>query len=328
MTLKVPATGRAVSDPSPIDLADPHFLPDMLVDAFVGVNLTAFGAFPTDFPGDDAHGVTVEHLNLAHLLSSISAAFHGGLDVVTLDRDFHTRSDADAQANALDGVRTVVKIWERAKNFVPSADNNNSRAALCAEVPSDPDYIRQAVKILSDGEVKRASILIALQDTSDFDDFEAAANEARAAGYKIWLVVTNPQLTLNYVDVVARIADVVRVRTTDRSLARTLRFSLLEAGEKLGRKILVLADLGVVISASLQAAHERDILVSQMIGHELFAGQSKIVGTVYDVADAIEGWIGAGAADGLIFTPASLPTDLASLLKGVLPLISARIKGH
>lgn len=61
-----------------------------------------------------------------------------------------------------------------------------------------------------------------------------------------------------------------------------------------------------------------------MQGTPAFEGKASVVGTVYDVADMVESWIGLGAADGIIFLPASLPTDLASVIRGVLPLLKAR----
>ncbi|MDN6487611.1 MAG: hypothetical protein L0K34_09035, partial [Ancrocorticia sp.] len=61
-----------------------------------------------------------------------------------------------------------------------------------------------------------------------------------------------------------------------------------------------------------------------MNGSPAFAGKASVVGTVYDVADVVESWIGLGAADGVVFLPASVPTDLASVIRGVLPLLRAR----
>ena len=61
-----------------------------------------------------------------------------------------------------------------------------------------------------------------------------------------------------------------------------------------------------------------------MTGRPVFDGKASVVGTVYDVADTVEEWICLGAVDGIVFLPASLPTDLASVIRGIMPLLYAR----
>ena len=195
---------------------------------------------------------------------------------------------------------------------------------ICAEIPSDPLYIREAVSLLTNARVVSAAVMLTLQEIDDYHDFKRAADDARAAGVSVWLLATNPQVTGENAETVANIFDAVRVRHPDRAAVRQMRFALKEAARKRKSDFTVFADLGIVISATLQAAEERSILISQLNGGELFSGMASVVGTVYDVADAIESWVGMGAADGMVLTPASLPTDLASVLKGVLPLLEAR----
>lgn len=116
----------------------------------------------------------------------------------------------------------------------------------------------------------------------------------------------------------------VRMRVQDPHVARGLRYGIRAAAHEAGRDLPVVADLGL-LSQRIHKYHERALLVEAIYGTELFAGIPKVVGTVYDVADAIERWVGLGAADGVVVLPASLPTDLGSLIRGVLPLLSGRV---
>lgn len=312
MPVSIAASSRALHDSAPIDILDPSVLPDVTIHAPIAMNLTLLGAAEMDIPGEDVPETFLKRVNVPLLASSVSAAYAGGVDSITLDRDFHVHPTAPPRSAALDGVTMAEKL---AAGKTPQ---------ICAEIPSDPLYIREAVSLLTNARVASAAVMLTLQELDDYHDFKRAADDARAAGVNVWLLATNPEVTGENAETVASIFDAVRVRYPDRAAVRKMRFALKEAAKKRKRDFTVFADLGIVISATLQAAEERSILISQLNGGELFSGMASVVGTVYDVADAIESWVGMGAADGMVLTPASLPTDLASVLKGVLPLLEAR----
>ena len=314
MPVWIAASERALSDPDPLDIADTTLMPDVEISVPVGVNLTLLGASETEVPGEDSPEPYLQRINVPLFASSVAAASQGGVDMITLDRDFHVQPSPEPLSAALDGVTMAGKL----------AAGNARAPQICAEVPSDPAYIREAVALLTNDRVREATVMVTLQEGDDYEAYEKAANDARAAGVQLWLQAINPQVTAAHADVVARIFDAVRVRNTDKHAVRAMRFALRQEGRKLRREVPTFVDIGIVISATLQAAEERSILISQLNGSPLFSGFDSVVGTVYDVADAIESWAGMGAADGVILTPASLPTDLASILKGVLPLLSAR----
>ncbi|MDD7686855.1 MAG: hypothetical protein PT944_02920 [Actinomycetaceae bacterium] len=312
MTVSIAASERAIHDPSPIDMSDASFVPDVELRIPVGINLTLLGASETDVPGEDAPEPFLATVNLPLLASSVGAARQGGVDLVTLDRDFHIKAARPPRSGALDGVATAGKLGV------------GQELRMCAEVPSDPAYIREAVNELASAQLTDAALMITLQELADYRDYMKAAEEVRAANMQLWLLATNPEFTAAHADTVVQLFDAVRVRTTDKHKAREMRFALHEAAAKIHRTITVFADIGIVISATVQAAEERALLISQLNGSELFQDMAAVVGTVYDVADLIESWVGMGAADGVVLTPASLPTDLASVIKGVLPLLEAR----
>lgn len=312
MPVSIAASSHALYDSMPIDMSDPSILPDVTIHAPIGMNLTLLGAAEMDIPGQDVPETFLQRVNLPLLASSVSAAYAGGVDSITLDRDFHVHPTAPPRSAALDGVTMAGKL------------GLGKTPQICAEIPSDPLYIREAVSLLTNARVASAAVTLTLQEIDDYHDFKRAADDARAAGVSVWLLATNPRVTGENAETVASIFDAVRVRHPDRAAVRQMRFALKEAARKRKSDLTVFADLGIVISATLQAAEERSILISQLNGGELFSGMASVVGTVYDVADAIESWVGMGAADGMVLTPASLPTDLASVLKGVLPLLEAR----
>lgn len=312
MPVSIAASSRAISDPAPIDLSDASFVSDEELRIPVGVNLTLLGASETDVPGEEATEPFLSRVNFPLLASSVGAAEHGNVDLVTLDRDFHIKAARPPRSGALDGVSTAGKLGV------------GHSLRMCAEIPSDPAYIRTAVQELANTQLHTAALMITLQELDDYRDFLKAAEEARASGIELWLLATNPEVTAAHADFSVQLFDAVRVRTIDKAKARAMRFALHAAADRAQRAITVFADIGIVISATVQAAEERALLISQLNGAELFQDMAAVVGTVYDVADAIESWVGMGAADGVVLTPASLPTDLASVIKGVLPLLEAR----
>ena len=162
--------------------------------------------------------------------------------------------------------------------------------------------------------------------TSDLEAIAKLAEEIADSGMPVNVQFDAEVADAIALDMLASFVDGVRVRTDDLERARDIRRELRSLAASNGRSLRVFGELGIVISGSMRAASERALLVADITGAPLFEGKASVVGTVYDVADAVERWVGTGAADGLIFLPASLPTDLASLIRGVVPLLTARAR--
>lgn len=309
MTIELSASSQATSNPAPVDVSD-TLTHDSVSTTWIGMDLSLLGA--SEPLGVDEAGV--ESLNFPRLAASVRAAQTGGIDFVSLDSNFHTSTDVDSRDCTFDAVRTAAKLAEV------------STAGVFAGVEADPQDMDAAITALSSQGEGWAGLTIPLHTDSDFAGIAAAAARARKAGLKVTVIITNPAISAERAKIIASIADIVRLRVVDIYAARQARFVIRAAGQELGRDILVFAELGVVISASVTAAEERALLIEDMNGTDLFPGIASVLGSVYNVADMIESWVGLGAADGVILIPASLPTDLASVLKGVLPLIEARSK--
>lgn len=280
---------------------------ERLSDVRIGIDLTILGASSHSVVNDGSTA-TVDHANFPKLASCAHAASEGGIDMILLGSDFRNRTSN--RGGELDAARTMAKLSESgATGF--SAGTLMSRAD-------------EAIDLLSDQRDGWSSIEVPFDCSTDMAELKELTTAAHAAGIHV-RAKTAPS-DLNDVDFQALTAlvDAVRLDTDDPHVARECRFALRSAALSQGRDFDVLIDLGVVISGNMQAARERALLIEGMSGAPLFAGKASVVGTVYDVADAVESWIGLGGADGVIFHPASLPTDLASILRGVLPLLAAR----
>lgn len=308
MTIELPASRKALTNAQPLDLDDASITPDHLATAWIGIDLTLLGASTP--PGFEE--APIDHLNFPRLAASVKAAHQGGIDFVALGAEFQNSSDSLVHESAFDAAKTAARLADV------------STAGVFAEVAGTPEDMNVAVDILASQDEGWAGITMTLATDSDFDGILAASKNARAAGVRISVIITNPSISAERAKLIASIADTVRLRVADPHAAREARFAIRAAGQELGRDVLVFAELGIVISASVEAAEERAHLIEEIDGCVPFEGIACVLGTVYSVADAIESWVGLGAADGIILVPASLPTDLASVLRGVLPLMEAR----
>ncbi|MGV4416544.1 hypothetical protein ACM6RI_05195 [Trueperella pyogenes] len=306
MTIEISVSSQISANPTAFDI---EVAEHVLATTWIGMDLTLLGAtVPVGF--DDV----VERLNFPRLAASVRAAQAGGIDFVTLDASFLTTTETNGREHAYDAAETAAKLAEI------------STAGIFAGVEADPAAMTKAIELLSRQHKGWAGLTIPLHTGSDFDGIKKVANLAARAGVKVTVIITDPRISAERAAIVASIADVVRLRVREPYAARSARFAIRAAGKELGKDIPVLLEIGIVISGSVAAAEERALLIEDMNGTDLFSGIVSVLGTVYNVADAVESYVGLGAADGVILIPASLPTDLASVLKGVLPLIEARAK--
>lgn len=282
---------------------------ERITEAFIGVDLTLLGAVSAEEYASLGLDLPVEYVSFPKLASCAGAACSGGLDFISLSKEFQTRSD---RVSDMDAVRTMARILD------------SGQGGFSAEVPAQRECFDEAVGLLTKQRDGWGCVEVSVVDNSDVERLAAPAAQARANGIQTSVRVRVEDLI--HIDHAALVswADSVRLITADPHKAREARFALRSAAHRMKRELRVLVEIGIVISGSQQAANERALLVEAMQGAPAFEGRARVIGTVYDVADMVESWIGLGAADGVIFLPASLPTDLASVIRGVLPLLKAR----
>ena len=283
---------------------------ESVAELVMGVDLSLLGAVATEAFAALGNDLPVEYASYPRIASCAPAAARGGIDFVCFDANFRTRSD---NANQLDSARVAARL------LTQHAGNVN------AEIPAEAAVSREGIGILAE-HGNHASPTVEVTKTSDLEAIAKLAEEIADSGMPVNVQFDAEVADAIALDMLASFVDGVRVRTDDLERARDIRRELRSLAASNGRSLRVFGELGIVISGSMRAASERALLVADITGAPLFEGKASVVGTVYDVADAVERWVGTGAADGLIFLPASLPTDLASLIRGVVPLLTARAR--
>ena len=292
--------------------------------ATLGLELTGLGVGPS------CDGLTadlpVEKANLARLASYTRAAHDAGVSFVSIGEQFRLRSDRAVRRDAwLDPVVAARRISPHA-----------GAAGLVASVPADgTDFTLVAGELAQ--VTRTGGTWTGLELTGGPDSTDALADtlagvsrsfsSSRAGAQR----APRPRVVVPVsgeadVELAGSFADVVRIREHDLEWARELRYAVRAAARSAGRQdVRVLVDLHTVISADREAAEERAALVADIAGeHAPWAGALSAVGTVGDVADLIQSWQQAGAADGFVVLPGSLPADVVALLRGLLPELRSR----
>lgn len=299
--------------------------------ATIALDLSALGA-PSADP-DFASGLPAEHANLVRLAAYARTAHQGGVSFVSLGDGFRLRSDAAPRANAwLDPIIAARRISPSAggTGLVPTVQLGRSDSAVAAELAQ---FNRKAgawaglevAARRTAGAVDPAT-LPTLGDHLELLVRSATRTRRSGTGNPERPTVVVPLDGEDQLDVAGEFADVVRLRETDLAWARELRYAVRSAARAAGRPpVKVLVDLRTVVSADYQAARVRADLLSDIAGgDEPWAGALEAVGTVGDVVTTIEKWLEAGAADGFVVLPGSVPADVAGLLRGVIPALRSR----
>lgn len=288
--------------------------------ATVGLDLTGLGV--SEASGGFSADLPVETADLARLASFTKAAHDGGVDFVTLGERFRLRSDRAVRANSwLDPVVAARRITPHA-----------GAAGLIATLPAGcADLSLVAGELAQAHAVNGTWTGVQLGDPRGGDALahtlegvsRAFAARAGRRGQAPQVVV--PVSTDSEVEPAGSFADVVRIRETDVEWARELRYGVRAAARAAGREVRVLVDLHTVISGDRATAEARAALVGDIAGPDApWSGALSAVGTVDDVADLAQSWLRAGAADGFVVLPGSLPADVVALLRGVLPTLRSR----
>ena len=300
MTIQINSTRTAGSDLGRV------------TEAVVGIDLSLLGAARKVKARAAGIDTPVEHMSFPALASAVEGAARGGLDFVALSEGFVTRSDHDATNGALDAARTAGRLIELAD------------LGFSAQVPSDRDGFERSVELIGQAGCGWGCVELRVDANTDYALLVEQADRAHAKGAMISVVLKASEFEHVDVEALASCVDTVRLECSDPHEAREVRFALRSSAAEQGRMLRVLCEIGFIVSSSREAAEEREILLKMLGGDEAFRGKTCIAGTVTDVVDEAERWISAGATDGFVFLPASVPTDLASLIRGVMPLIRER----
>lgn len=290
MTIQLPTT----SQPSP----------DLSSRPSVAMDLSPLGAEVFDGMSDFGEDFPVEQANMAKVAGLATAGISDGLAGVTLGQTFFLRSDTHLRESRLDAIQAALKIADRVGGPVTAA------------VPADPFILRAALEAI----VGRNATVEVKLDGAPLAPITGLLQAARARGVVTTFAITDADLEIVSAAELAELADGIRLRESNIETAREIRAQF----KAVAPSLPIIADVYVIVSACAMDAEERASLIS-MIGVDRYAdGAPRVHGTVHDVADHMEAWVEGGAADGFTVLPGSLPTDLASVVRGVLPLLEAR----
>ncbi|UNX53804.1 hypothetical protein MF406_12545 [Georgenia sp. TF02-10] len=293
--------------------------PSSTPHATVALDLTGLGARTHDPSGD----LPVEKADLARLASYTRAAHDAGVDFVALGDRFRLRSDHAVRPEGWrDPVLAARRIGPHAgtAGIVPAVPlRRGDLTAVADELAQVPHNGSWAGVQLGAPGAGRDALAAALRAVT-------SARDRRTGGRAPAPRVVLPVSTAEEVELAGEFGDVVRIREHDLEWARELRYAVRAAARTAGRpEVRVLVDLHTVISTDRAAARERAGLVADIAGDDApWAGALSAVGTVQDAADTVQTWLTAGAADGFVVLPGSLPADVLALLRGLLPELRAR----
>ncbi len=245
------------------------------------------------------------------IASCAAASAQGGLDFIALSADFRLRAAAFAGSGHSDAAEFGTRLL-----------GGGYAGGASVGVDATPEAIQGAAYKLAGMAHGVVALEIRVDRFTKLDQLVDAIAYAHAHAVAITACVHADEFFTLNVPKLTALVDVIRLRTTDQRRAREVCAEVhAAAGE---RTVRVLLEVGVTISATRRSAIERARLIESMTGQRPFSTQIACVGTVYDAADTAERLVGNGCADGIVFLPASVQTDLASLIRGVLPLLRAR----
>jgi len=125
-------------------------------------------------------------------------------------------------------------------------------------------------------------------------------------------------------ELAGHVADVVRVRARtleEAAVARErVRLAVAEAGRE-PDAVRVLVDLFAVVGPDQASAQARLDLLRRLEDEEVDEGSLVVAGSPVALAVTIQDWVDAGAADGFVVRPASLPSDLEAFVAAVVPVL-------
>lgn len=300
----------APGSPTPVTPSTPFTL---------GIDLTSAGA-RTDVARRAGAG-SGERVSIGDVADYITLAADAGADFVGLGESF--RLDDTPRSDAwLDPAIAASRL--------AAAGLLEGGPAVVAALPGgllDPIRLARAIAGIHERSGGRAGWQLPSTPTSGGVHSEVrrvwAGSPSARTGGRAPLLVTAPADPATAV-VAGRYSDVVRLRVRDVAEAARRRDAIRTAAAAAGRDpddVRVLVDAVVVIGEDAASALFRADLLRDL-GPASEADSLTLAGTARGVADAIVEW--AGAVDGFVLSPGSLPTDALAIAHGLAPELRAR----
>ncbi|MDD7384946.1 MAG: hypothetical protein SPI12_05525 [Actinomycetaceae bacterium] len=276
----------------------------------IGVDLTALGAHRPEWEIVEDDEGFFEFMNYPKLASAAYAAFRGGIDFVTLGSEFTLRSDE--KIPSMDSVSAAQRL-----HTIADID-------VHAGLPVQADAVAAVDHQIT--EVPGSLHIEFDMSDEDPDVLSSALVAAHTASVSVRVRAQEIEHRTDLVSLIVEHADEVHLVGTweDIKLAAD---AIRRAAQVVERVVCIFAVCSIIVSGERGAARERENMLSLMMNQPLFTDEWAVIGTVYDVVDEVQRSMRSSLIDGLVFIPEALPTDLASLIRGVLPLVRDDSRG-
>lgn len=280
---------------------------EILCYAAVGLDLSLLGARTERFGSGEE--LSRKSANIGMLFASAQAATTNGIDFVCLSKDFVVSETGNP---SLDRVKAAIEMIKYGVS------------QIAVVIAPEVETFNATLDMLEGVDSSRIVLSFPLSGEEKTDELDTCISRAKEMNVQLLAQVDAETVLASNPERFIHIGPDIRMNAPTPHLAREARFALRAAAQESGQELRVLLDIGVIISATRQAAKERLILNETISGKKMFSRTVHVIGTVCDIADATEYWLGQGAADGVVYLPASAGTDVASLVKGVIPFLVGR----
>lgn len=280
--------------------------------SILALDLTAAGAPALLQRERDPETESFIQARLAGLAKLLDEA---GADLITLGQEFRLGGKR-RRDDFLDGALALSRLG-----------GHTSRVRLATSIPlaqAEPNAITGAIGSVHKATTRRAAWQVDVPTPEPAHAVDVVTSGLKTLPGKTGVVI-NVSSDVD-VEIAAARAHVARLRVNTVEEARTLRAAIRSAAEDWGRnpdEISVLVDVHTILAETLEDAESRALFIEDL-GGEHTQGLLHHVGTVTTLASVWQNWVRAGAADGFVILPASIPTDVIHVASGLIPELQRR----
>lgn len=282
----------------------------------LGVDITGFGVHAlVDDPEVD---IPINKVDLLRLALAAKVSGQAGANLIALNHQFRLKSNQNMLGiQQLDAVYAV-------KHMAMHLPDCGISAGIEVQTKQD---IRKALSLLTTTKIADGSYVAlhlgGMQGEVLHSILRTLSNIHIPGGYKFPHLIVSLQ-NINDIEMVAKHAEVVRLRTSKPEIAQTIAQRLTVAAHKFGRiapKLIV--DIRVSLGNDNSVLNAREDINTVLSGNRKhWQGAYHISGNLVEVLREIESWI--DICDGVMLIPTALQSDLSMLIRQVLPALQLR----
>lgn len=286
----------------------------------IEVDLTSLGTvavvddIDVDLPADS--------VDPQKLIGIARSCQRSGISQVTFGQSYRSRSDVVQRAGAhLDPINAALQVAGCMENGGVSA------GTVITTVSGAQQLATRLAKATARLAERRAYIGLHIDGPAG-ESLETVLRVIHEAPLGRGQVRPHITVTLRFLSdtpTAVRYADRIRVRTADENTVRLVRERVRQAAAEAGVDAPpVYWDVRTLIGDDEKVLAERAWLSASLAGeNDHWRGAYEFTGTARELTEQVQRWISSGAIDGVTIIPASLPGDLRSILKVLVPSLVA-----